>query len=80
MKTFTYNKIKNNFAKILEMVKNGEDIIIISTDDNEEKVAVIISYNKYKKRKTRPLGILKGKASYKIKDNFKMTDEEVLSL
>ena len=31
------------------------------------------------KTKKRPLGILKGKASYKIKDDFKFTDDEFLS-
>ena len=31
------------------------------------------------KTKKRPLGILKGKASYKIKGDFKITDDEFLS-
>ena len=31
-------------------------------------------------KQERPLGILKGKASYKIKDDFKITDEELLTL
>ncbi len=31
------------------------------------------------KKKKRPLGILKGKASYKIKGDFKITDDEFLS-
>lgn len=29
-------------------------------------------------RYKRPIGILKGKASYKIRDDFKITDEELL--
>jgi len=43
-------------------------------------VAVIISYEKYKNNQERPLGILKGKATYKIRDDFKITDEELLTL
>lgn len=29
-------------------------------------------------KESRPLGILKGKASYKIKNDFKITDEELI--
>jgi hypothetical protein len=46
---------------------------------NKENFAAIISFKKYQEKENRKLGILKGKASYKIKDNFKMTDEELLS-
>jgi hypothetical protein len=35
---------------------------------------------KYLKKQERTLGILKGKASYQIKNDFKMTDEELLTL
>jgi prevent-host-death family protein len=78
MKTLTYTQIKNNLAKILNMVKNGEEIII-SKNKGKDKVAIILPYEKYKKGKERPLGILKGKASFEIKDDFKMTDEELLA-
>jgi len=79
MKTFTYIEAKNNFSKILDIVKSGEEVEV-STEKDKEIVAVIIPYNKYKKRMERPLGILKGKASYKIKDDFTITDKELLSL
>ncbi len=78
MKTLTYTQIKNNLAKILEMVKNGEEIIV-SKNKGRDKVAIILPYEKYRKGKERPLGILKGKASFEIKDDFKMTDEELLA-
>ena len=61
------------------MVKSGEDIII-KNEENQKNVAVIISYEKYKNNQERPLGILKGKATYKIRDDFKITDEELLTL
>jgi prevent-host-death family protein len=77
MKTLTETEIKNNLAKILDMVKNGEEIIV-SSKSGKEKVAIIVPYGKYKTGKERPLGILKGKASFKIKDNFKMTDGVLL--
>ncbi|MDI6734639.1 MAG: prevent-host-death protein [bacterium] len=79
MKTLTYMEVENNFPRVLDIVKSGEDIVV-STEKKRELLAVIIPYEKYWKKKQRPLGILKGKAHYKIKDNFKITDEELLSL
>ena len=38
-----------------------------------------IGEKEVRKRIKRPLGILKGKASYKIKGDFKITDDELLS-
>lgn len=77
MKTLTQKDLKSNILKILEMVKSGEDIFI-EDEPTQEKIAVMISYQKYKDKENRPLGILKGKASYKIKDDFKISDEELL--
>jgi len=79
MKSLTQNEVKNNIYKILEMVKNGEDILI-KGDQSKENFAVIIPYKKYKVKEYRQLGILKGKASFKIKDNFKITEEELLTI
>lgn len=77
MKALSQEDLKENILKILEMVKNGEDVLI-EDEPTKEKVAVMISYKKYKDKENRPLGILKGKASYKIKNGFKMSDEELL--
>ncbi|NIR51903.1 type II toxin-antitoxin system Phd/YefM family antitoxin [candidate division KSB1 bacterium] len=77
MKVIPYTHIKNNLAKIFEMVKNGEEIIV-SKNKGREKLAVILPYKKYKTDKERPLGILKRKASFKLKNDFKMTEQELL--
>ena len=79
MKALTQNEVKNNIFKILEMVNNGEEIVI-KRNHSKENFAIIIPYNKYKVKKDRQLGILKGKASYKLKDNFKITEEELLTI
>lgn len=77
MKVVSFSHIKKNLAKIFEMVKDGEEIIV-SKNKGKDKLAVILPYNKYQTEKERPLGILKGKATFKIKDDFKMTEEELL--
>lgn len=85
MKTLTYDEAKDNILEILEMVRGGEEIVIKNVQ-TQENVAVIVPYKKYqqkgrsKKKQERPLGILKGKASCKIKKDFKVTDEELLKL
>jgi len=78
MKTMQVGELKANFSKILEEVKSGEEITV-SYGKKHEKVAVIIPYAKYKIKTKRKLGILEGKATYQISDNFKMTDEELLN-
>lgn len=82
MKTITYDELMDNPLTVLKMIQGGEEIIIKNVQ-TQEKVAVIIPYNKYQKgpksRQERRLGILKGKASFKINDDFKIADEELLS-
>ncbi len=77
MKTLQVADLKANFSEILEDVKKGEEITI-SFGRKKEKIAVIVPYSKYKKSMNRKLGILEGKASYEIPENFKFTDEEFL--
>lgn len=60
------------------MVKNSEEIVV-RKNKGAEKLAVILPYGKYKPAKQRPLGILKGKATFEIKNGFKMTDDELFN-
>jgi len=79
MKNLQVGELKSKFSKILNDIKNGEEFII-SFGKKKEKIAVIIPYSKYKKNINRKLGILEKKASYKIEDDFEITDEELLNL
>jgi len=79
MTTLTQKQVKENISKIFEIIKMGEDVLV-TEDHNQKNIAVIVPYKKYWLKKDRPLGILKGKASFKMKDDFKITDEELLSL
>ena len=73
--------MKDNFLSIFATVQNGEDVVIIG-DKGEEKLAVIVPCQKCRRgdKSERRLGPLKGKAGFRIKENFKITDEEFLSL
>ncbi len=76
MKTFQVGELKSNFSKILEDVKHGEEIII-SFGKKKEKIAVILPFSKYKKITHRKLGLLEEKASFKINDDFSISDDEL---
>ena len=77
MKTFAVGDFKTHFSEIIERVRAGEEIII-SYGKKKENVAVLIPYAAYKSKRIR-LGLLQDK-SFKVHDDFKMTEEELLGL
>ncbi len=77
MKTFAVGEFKTHFSEIIEQVRAGEEIII-SYGKKKENVAVLIPYASYKTKKIQ-LGLLQHK-TFKIHDDFKMTEEELLGL
>ena len=79
MKTLTANEIGKDFELILELVLKGEEIII-KNEKSKKKIAVLLPFENYKKQKQRYFGILKDKATYYIKDDFEISDEELLNL
>jgi prevent-host-death family protein len=78
MKTLPIKEIKSNFSKILDEVKHGEEIAI-SYGKKKEKIAVLVPFSKYEKMTHRKLGLLENKASFKIRDDFSLSDEELLN-
>ena len=78
MKTLQVGELKTHFSEILDEVKSGEEIII-TYGKKRENIAVIIPYNSYKKKNKISIGLLADK-KYKIKNNFSMTEEELLEI
>lgn len=79
MHQLTVGQFKAKFSQVLEKVLQGESIGI-TYGKNKKKVAALVPYSKYASNKKIKLGILEGKASFKIKKGFKMTEEEFLGL
>ncbi len=77
METFKIGELKNKFSHVLQRVQAGEEIII-SLGKKGKKIAVLVPYDKYISASPRRLGLLKGKAQCTIKDDFQMSDEELL--
>ena len=78
MEVISVGEFKTRFSEILEQVKKGQEIVI-SFGKQRKKVAVLIPYSRFKGRPERKLGLLKGRASYCIHDDFKLSDEEILA-
>jgi len=77
MYQLTVGQFKSKFSQVLEKVLQGESVGI-TYGKSKKKVAALVPYKKYAGEKRIKLGLLKGKASYKISGDFKMTDEEFL--
>ncbi len=78
MKTLQVGELKQKFSHVLDLVRQGEEITI-TFGKTHEKVAVIVPYEKYKRKKKRSLGVLEERASYTIRDDFEITDDEFLT-
>jgi prevent-host-death family protein len=78
MEIISVGEFKTRFSEILEQVKKGQEIVI-SFGKQRKKVAVLIPYSRFKGKPERKLGLLKGRASYRIHDDFKLSDEEILA-
>jgi antitoxin (DNA-binding transcriptional repressor) of toxin-antitoxin stability system len=79
MNAIPVGQLKTNFSTILERVKKGEKVVI-SFGKKKEKVAVLVPFKEEKPQKSRKLGLLKGKAKCLFKEDFLISDEEMLSL
>jgi len=78
MKTMTVANLKADFSAVIDDLKKGDEVVI-EYGKRHEKLAVIVPYKKYK-RSSRKIGILKGKASFKMNAGFKMSAEDLLNL
>lgn len=78
MHQLTVGQFKAKFSEVLEKVMKGESVGI-TYGKGKKKVAALIPYKKYTNQNKIKLGLLEGKASFKIHGDFKMTDEEFLN-
>ena len=79
MQTMTVGHFKAHFSQVLDIVQHGEDIVI-SYGKKKEKIAVLVPYDRYEGKPQRTLGLLVDKASFAIAADFKIGDDELLSL
>lgn len=78
MKTLQSAEAKAHFSSVLKDVQAGNEVAIVY-GKSKETVAVIISYEQWKKNQKRRLGTLEGKMSVEFAKDFSMTDEELIN-
>jgi len=78
VQTMTVGRFKSHFSEVLDRVQNGQDIVI-SYGKIKEKIAVLVSYDRYEGKSQRILGILAGKASFATAADFKIDDDLLLA-
>lgn len=79
MKTMTVGELKAQFSEVLrQIIKNGKPIAI-SYGKKKEKIAAIIPYSQIKPKSERTLGVMRGRATCVIHEDFALTDEELLN-
>lgn len=76
MRTMSVEELKTHLSEALKSVEGGEKIAITNGSNNEIK-ALLVPNEANNKRK---LGLLKGKADFKMAADFKMTEEEFIGI
>jgi prevent-host-death family protein len=79
MKILELADAKNHFLSIVQDVESGNDVAI-SYGDKQKAIAVVVSYEKWKKWEKRKIGTLENKGTVTFSENFEMTDEELINL
>ncbi|MDR2610141.1 MAG: hypothetical protein LBC58_01650 [Clostridiales Family XIII bacterium] len=77
MLSYTIGELKANFSEVIGKVKEGEKVKVLY-GKAKEPVAMIVPFEK--PSEYRQLGILKGKATIEMSEDFKITPEELFGL
>jgi hypothetical protein len=77
MKSISVNEFEDNFLKVIEQVKSGEQISV-TIGEEKQIIGYFLPEISLQKPK-RKLGLLEGKATVIFHDDFKMSDEEFLN-
>jgi len=81
MESIPVGQFKTNFSTILQNIQNSGESYVIEYGKKRKKVAMIIPYDKYLEESAeRTFGLLEEKGSFYMKEDFAMTDEELLGL
>ena len=79
MRSIQVGKLKTEFTSVLEKIQRNGDKFVIEYGKKRRKVAMIIPYDKsYEDQEERKFGILKNRATFKLNDDFKMTEDELV--
>jgi prevent-host-death family protein len=78
MKSVAVGEFKAQFSSIIKELQEGHPITI-TYGKKRTKLAVLVPYDQFVKSAERQIGVLQGKASYVMHDDFTITDEAFLT-
>ncbi len=78
MRHLTIGEFKAQFSEVLASVQAGESVIVCY-GRKKERVAALVPYAQFAAPTgKRPLGLLKGRASFRITEEFVLDDDDFL--
>ncbi len=81
MQSIQVAQLKSQFSDVLRTIKNDGERFVIEYGKQHEKVAMLIPYEEHLELENeREFGLYKNRGSFTIKDDFAMSDEELLGL
>ena len=81
MEYIQVGQLKTDFSTILQNIQNSGKKYVIEYGKKHKKIAMIIPYDKrLEESSKRVFGLLEDSGSFQIKDDFSMSDEELLGL
>ena len=79
MQSISVGDFKTDFSEILKQIQNSGEKYIIQYGKKQTNVAIIVPYDEaLVEAESRKFGIYKGKGSFKMHDDFAMSEEELL--
>jgi antitoxin (DNA-binding transcriptional repressor) of toxin-antitoxin stability system len=81
MQSIQVAELKSHFSDILKTIKNDGEKFIIEYGKQHEKIAMLVPYDKNLEIEgQREFGLYKGKGSFSMKNDFAISDEELLGV
>ena len=77
MKTLAVGELKSQFSAVLAEMQEGH-AVAVGFGKSKRRVAVLIPYGQYRKTAGRHLGLLEGRASFRMREDFSLSDEDLL--
>lgn len=77
MKTLQVGEFKRRFSEVLDSVRDGDEVAI-TYGKKREKVAILMPFDKYRKKNKRKLGLAEQNGSCVFHDDYEITDDEFL--
>ena len=78
MKTLTVAELKAHFSEVLGQMAADDQPVAISYGRRKEKVAALVPYRMVAAPGPRALGVLQGRARFKLREDFALSDDELL--